>query len=136
MYVHVLLDGSGRAVGPLPATHASIPAHVPEPSVLTMLLCSPDAVDRTTGAVRDVAAFVEVTPAALVAVLAVPTRPADDVTRSIAILVHRVSRRAVAVGPFASALEAQTWWASRGNRLAANAAMAFAIVALVGETVS
>jgi len=95
-----------------------------------MLLCGPDAVDRTTGAVRDVAAFVEVEPTVLLALLAIPEHSAGRDEPAVALVVHRGSRRAIAVGPFDSPTEARVWWASSINRLAANPAMACLVLLL------
>jgi hypothetical protein len=97
-----------------------------------MRLVVPQVVDRTTGEVRDTAAFVELPPQMLGSLLA-SSRALPDETGSVAaVLAHRVSRRAVLVGTFDDVAAARSWWDAPRNRLAGNPAMIMVVMPFVG----
>ncbi|MFI7208974.1 hypothetical protein [Micromonospora aurantiaca (nom. illeg.)] len=97
-----------------------------------MRLVDPNVVDRTTGAVRDVAAFVDLGPETLSRFLAAVQPGIGEARPVAAVLAHRASRRAVAVGPFVDAAAARRWWRAPRNRLSGNAAMSMVVVPLLG----
>lgn len=99
---------------------------------VAMRLVDPTLVDRTTGAVGDVAAFVDLDPGALSQLLAVVQSGIGQVRPVAAVLTHRASRRAVAVGPFVDAAAARRWWRAPRSRLSGNPAMSMVVVPLLG----
>lgn len=96
-------------------------------------LLHPDVIDRTTGAVRDTGAFVELPPRVLADLLAALPLSGSREGLVAAVLVHQRSRRAVVVGPFAGVAEAWRWWLAPCNRLALNSAMAAVVLPCLGS---
>ncbi|MEV0006332.1 hypothetical protein AB0H28_29185 [Micromonospora sp. NPDC050980] len=94
------------------------------------LMVPPDLIDRTTGAVRDVRAFLKLPTEALAAI--VQSSWVETAGRLVAaVLVHRLSGRAVVVGPFDNATEAASWWSADRNQLAMHPAMIMAVLPLL-----
>ena len=96
-------------------------------------LFHPDVIDRTTGAVRDTGAFLEVPPRVLADLLVALPLSGSEAGSVAAVLVHRRSRRAVVIGPFAGVAETWRWWSAPSNRLAANPAMAVVVLPFLGS---
>jgi hypothetical protein len=84
--------------------------------------------------VRDVAAFVELEPPAVSALLNAREPSVASTNPVVGLLLHRVSCRAVVVGPFPDQAAARGWWSSSHNRLVENPAMAFVTLRLAGDT--
>ncbi len=129
MDVHVVVDRRGVRVVAADAT----PTVTGAPAVV-MRLCDPDAVDRTTGAIRDVHAIVQLGVDVLAPLLATCSLPVDAGVSAVAVMVHRLSRRAVMVGPFPTATDAHTWWSWSRNRIAARPAIAFIVLTMSDRT--
>lgn len=99
---------------------------------VAMRLVDPTLVDRSTGAVGDVAAFVDLAPVTLNQLLAAVQAGIGQVRPVAAVLTHRASRRAVAVGPFTDAAAARRWWRAPRSRLSGSPAMSMIVVPLLG----
>lgn len=122
--MHVL-RGTGDAAG-VPAVLVVSPVAKGIPA----LMVPPELIDRTTGAVRDVRAFLNLPTEALAAIVQ-PSWVETAGRLVAAVLVHRLSGRAVVVGPFGNAAEAASWWSADRNQLATHPAMIMAVLPLL-----
>lgn len=89
----------------------------------------PSHVERSTGTLRSPEFTVDV-PAQLAAELA-GVEPAAVAGPVIGLLVHAMSRRALAIGVFTGADVAESWWRQPYNKLAKNPDVLFLTVPVV-----
>ncbi|WP_144022501.1 hypothetical protein [Asanoa hainanensis] len=101
-----------------------------EKAVYIAPVIPPSSVQRATGTFRDPASLVDLTPT-MVSALFEAQEPGSG--KVVALIVHTVSRRAAAVGLFADATDARSWWRQSFNRLAKDADVLFVPVVVEGD---
>jgi hypothetical protein len=94
-------------------------------------LIPPVHVERSTGTFRSPESTVDA-PVQLVADL-VEVKPYAGAGRVVGLMIHCVSRRAAAIGVFASSDVAVAWWQQPYNKLAKNPDVVFLTIPIVEE---
>jgi hypothetical protein len=98
---------------------------------ISIRLVPPAQLERATGTFRSPEFLVDVPPACVTAIT--ESEHVTLIGEVVGLLVHTVSGRAAAIGPFPTSSAANDWWYQPFNRLAGNADVLFLLVQTMGD---
>jgi hypothetical protein len=101
------------------------------PVEVTAPLIHPADVERATGKLRLPELMVDLTAQLATWIAGAASTQLPEIT--VGLLVHTVSHRAAAIGPFSAPEAATVWWYQPFNRLARNDDIVFVVVPVVSK---